>query len=287
MSILRQKLIDDLEVRNYSRRTVDTYVRAVARFAQHFGQSPDLLGPDEIRRYLVFLVQSKRVSWSVFNQAVCALRFFYQNTLEQTWMVEHIPYPKREKKLPIIWSPQELTRFFAAVANLKHRTLFMTLYATGLRVTEAVHLLVNDIDSERMLVRVEQGKGRRDRYVPLPATLLECLRTYWRQYQPSMWLFPGTDPERPLSAPVIQQVCVQIRKKVPFRKPISCHTLRHCFATHLLEAGMDLKTIQMYLGHRSLNTTSLYLHVATHSDGLRRNVRDLLQSTLPSTHPEK
>jgi site-specific recombinase XerD len=287
MSILRQRLIDDLEIRNYSQRTIDVYVRAVALFAQHFGRSPERLGADEIRRYLIFLVQSKKVSWCVFNQTVCGLRFFYQNTLERPWMVEQIPYPKREMKLPVILSPQEVTRFFSAITNLKHRTLFMTLYATGLRVAEAVHLLVTDIDSQRMLVRVEQGKGRRDRYVPLPATLLECLRSYWRKYKPKTWLFPGTDPERPLTTAAAQHVCVQIRKKVPFQKPISCHTLRHCFATHLLEAGVDLKTIQMYLGHRSLRTTSLYLHVATDPEGLRRNAHDLLQSTLPPTMTAK
>jgi site-specific recombinase XerD len=273
-------MIDDLVVRNYAAATVEIYVRCVAQLAQHFGTSPDLLGPEQIRDYLIFLIRRRRVSWSVFNQTVCALRFFYQTTLAREWMVEYIPFPKQEKKLPVVLSRQEIAAFFRAIKNLKHRTIVMTIYATGLRVSEALQLVATDIDSRRMLLRVGQGKGRKDRYVPLSPTLLETLRSYWKRYRPEKWLFPGQTPQCQLSRGCVNRFCLKSAQKAGLNKRVTPHTLRHCFATHLLEAGLDLKRIQLLLGHRSLNSTSVYLHIATNALGLRRDSQDLLKAAL-------
>jgi integrase/recombinase XerD len=263
MSSLRQRMIEDLRVRNYSQNTINVYIRCIASYASHFGKSPDALGPEHVRDYQLFLVKSKRASWALFNQTVCALRFFYEVTLGRRESVEHIAYPRREKKLPVVLSVGELRAFFQAVENLKHRTILMTMYAAGLRVSEATNLCVSDIDSERMLVRIRQAKGRRDRYVPLSSALLTVFREYWTVYKPKSWLFPGRPSDRPLSTRVVQMACSQARRKAGLSKPVTTHTMRHCFATHLLEAGTDLPTIQLLLGHRSLSSTATYLHVST------------------------
>jgi site-specific recombinase XerD len=273
-------MIDDLEVRNYAAGTVEIYVRCVAQLAQHFSTSPDLLGPEQIRDYLIFLIRRKKVSWSVFNQTVCALRFFYQTTLAREWMVEYIPFPKQEKKLPVVLSSQEIAAFFRVIKNLKHRTLVMTLYATGLRISEALQLVVTDVDSRRMLLRVGQGKGRKDRYVPLSATLLEALRSYWRRYRPEKWLFPGQTSQCQLSRGSVNRFCLKAAQRAGLKKRVTPHTLRHCFATHLLETGLDLKRIQLLLGHCSLKSTSVYLHIATNALGLSRDSQDLLKVAL-------
>ncbi len=280
MTPLRQRMIEDLTIRNYSPRTIDIYVDRLAKFAQYFGQSPDQLGPAHIREFQVFLVQTKKASWSQYNQSVCALRFFYRVCLGKTWMIEHIPFPKQPKQLPVVLSRQEVQRLFEALSNVKHRTILMTLYATGLRIAEALALQIPDIDRERMLIRVRHGKGRKDRYVPLSATLLEQLRRYWRSYRPQYWLFPSTDPGRALTAGTVQKVCTQAARKAGLSKRVTPHTLRHSFATHHLEAGTNLKTIQVLLGHRHLNTTSLYLHVAAQAPGQSRDALDLLAPTL-------
>jgi site-specific recombinase XerD len=272
-------MIDDLEIRNYSPRTVETYVRCVSRFARHFGQSPNLLGSEQIRRYLIFLVRNG-VSWAVFNQTVCALRFFYRTTRARAWMVEHIPFPKQEKKLPVVLSREEVAAFLRVIKNLKHRTIVMTMYATGLRVSETLDLVVADLDGSRRLLRVRQGKGRKARYLPISPTLLDALRSYWKQYRPQSWLFPGGSPSGQLSRTSVNRVCSQATQRANLSKRVSPHTMRHCFATHLLEAGVDLKRIQLLLGHRSLKSTSLYLHVATNSLGLRRDTEDLLKAAL-------
>lgn len=281
MTILRRRMIDDLRIRNYAPGTIEIYVRCVAQFAQHWGQSPDRLGPEQIRQYLVFLVRRRKVSWSVFKLHLCALRFFYRTTLGRRWAVEQIPFPKREKKLPVVLSTQEIATFFGAIQNLKHRTILMTMYGAGLRVSEALHLRLSDVDGQRMLLRVQQGKGHKDRYVPLSPTLLEVLRSYWKQDRPQPWLFPGKRPGLPLSSNAVSRFCARAARKSSLKKRVKPHTMRHCFATHLLEAGMDLKRIQLLLGHCSLNTTSLYLHVATNALGLRRDSQDLLQAALP------
>lgn len=267
-SLLRQRMIDDLRLRHYSPRTIKTYTWCVQQFARHFGKSPDLLGPEEVRTYQVFLVNTKRVSWSLFNQTVSALRFLYGVTLGRTAVVEHIPYPKQERRLPVVLSLEEVGRFFRAVENLKHRTILMLLYSTGLRLSDGLGLVVTDVDSQRMVIRVEQGKGRQDRYADLTPRLLAALRAYWRVYRPARYLFPGKAADRPLSPSAVQKACGRARRRAGLGKRVSPHTLRHCYATHLLEAGKDLRTIQVRLGHRALTTTARYLHVAVGHGGV-------------------
>lgn len=261
-SLLRQRMIDDLRIRNYSPRTIEVYTDCIRGFAAHFRKSPKRLGPEEIRTYQRFLIEEKQVSWPSFNQTVSALRFLYGVTLGRPDLIPRIPYPKHETKLPVVLSVEEVGRFLGAVRNLKHRTILMTLYGAGLRLTEALALTVTDVDSARMVIRVQHGKGGKDRYVDLANTLLLALRGYWKVYRPAPYLFPGRSPDQPLEPTAVQKVCVQARRRAGFQKPISPHTLRHCYATHLLEAGKDLRTIQLRLGHRALTTTARYLHVA-------------------------
>jgi len=262
MTELRRRMIEELRLRNYSPNTITVYLRCVAQFAQHFRLSPDRLGPEHIRQYQLFLVQEKEVSWALFNQTVCALRFFYHHILHRDWMIEHIPYPRQEEKLPVVLSPAEVAAVFEATPNLKHRTILMTIYAGGLRVAEVTHLRVSDIDSQRQVISVRQGKGRKDRQVMLSPKLLEVLRIYWKSYRPMVWLFPGESPGQPISSETVWRVCRQAGEAAHLSKPISPHTLRHCFATHLLEEATDLRRIQVLLGHRNLKTTARYLHVS-------------------------
>jgi integrase/recombinase XerD len=261
-SLLRQRMIDDLRIRHYSPRTIEIYLARVRAFARHFSQAPDRLGPEDIRTYQRFLVDTKRASWAQFNQTVCALRFFYGVTLGQPGVVEQIPFPKQESKLPVVLSVDEVARLLRAVTNLKHRTVLLTLYGAGLRLSEALALSVTDVDSARMVLRVQQGKGRKDRYADLSPGLLAALRVYWRAYHPQQQLFPGKTASRPLDATAIQRACRLAQQRAGLHKRVSPHTLRHCYATHQLEAGRDLRTIQVRLGHQALNTTARYLHVA-------------------------
>jgi site-specific recombinase XerD len=261
MTPLRQRLIEDLQVRNYSPRTVDCYVHHVALFARHFGVSPDQLGPEQIHAYQVHLSQERKVSWSFFNQAVCALRFFYNVTLARNYPREYVPFGKVPKKLPVVLSREEVVKLLSCVKYPKHRMLFRTAYATGLRSAEVRHLQIGHIDSARMLLHVVQGKGAKDRYVPLSQPLLAELREYWRVYRPQHWLFPGNPPERPLHGCSIQRALTRAAQEAGLRKRVSPHTLRHSFATHLLEAGVDVLTIQKLLGHRDVATTAIYTHI--------------------------
>jgi len=262
MTELRRRMLEELRLRNYSPNTIEVYLRCVANFAHHFRVSPDRLGPEHIREYQLFLVERKKVSWPVFNQTVCALRFFYHHTLHRDWMIEHIPYPRHEQKLPVVLSPAEVAAVFAAVRNLKHRTILMTIYAAGLRVSELANLRVADIDSAREVIYVRQGKGHKDRQVMLSPKLLELLRIYWKSYRPTLWLFAGRIPARPITRQTVFTICKQAGEAAQLAKPISPHTLRHCFATHLLEDAIDLRRIQILLGHRNLKTTAKYLHVS-------------------------
>jgi len=241
-------------------------VHAVTKFARHFNRSPGRLGLAEVREYQVHLT-STGISWASFNVAVCALRFFYGVTLGRTVMIERIPYARKRRQLPVILSAEEVARFLAAVPSRKHRTALMTAYAAGLRVSEVVRLKIADIDSGRMLIRVEQGKGGRDRYIMLSPQLLVVLRAYWREARPEHWLFPDQDESRPLDASVLQTACRTARVAAKLGKPVTVHTLRHSFATHLLEAGTDIRTIQVLLGHRDLSTTARYTQVAATTIG--------------------
>lgn len=262
MTPLRQRMIEDLAIRNYSRQTVDTYVYYVAKFAKYFGCSPDTLGPEEVRSYQLHLVEQK-VSWCVFNQVVCALKFLYQTTLLQQWPIERLPYARVPRRLPVVLDQQEVLRLLEAVDSLLSRMVLTTMYATGLRVGEAVSLQVTDINSARMVIHVRHGKGNKERQGPLSSVLLEQLRDYWRESRPThrTWLFPGQDPATHVSRNTIAGACVRAAKRAGFTKRITPHTLRHCYATHLLEAGSDIRTVQMLLGHASLNSTMIYTHV--------------------------
>ena len=282
MSSLRQRMIQDLQIRNYSPRTIDIYTRAVARFAEHFGKSPRHLGAEHVRTYQAHLVETK-ASWARFNQTCCALRFFYRVSLGREGMVDQIPFPKTERRLPVVLSAAELGRFFQSVSCLKHRTVLMTMYGAGLRISEALNLRLEDIDSERGVVRVRRGKGRKDRYAPLSPALLEVLRGYWKAYRPSGYLFPGAREDRPLDPSAVQRSCVRARLEAGLAKPVTTHTMRHCFATHSLEAGTDLRTIQHILGHGSLNTTAIYLHVASGKMRQNAEAQDLLGRAIGAT----
>jgi len=266
MNPLRRRMIEDMRLRNLSPVTQRCYVHAVAKLARHFNRPPDRLGLEDIRAYQLHLTTTG-ISSAGFNVAVCAIRFFYGVTLGRTAIVERIPYARKRRQLPVILSADEITRFFAAVPGLKHRTALMTAYAAGLRVSEVVRLKLADIDSSRMLIRVDQGKGGRDRYIMLSPQLLGILRAYWREARPAHWLFPGQDESRPLDPSVLQWACRKARDAAQLGKPVTVHTLRHSFATHLLEAGTDIRIIQVLLGHRDLTTTTRYTQVAVTTIG--------------------
>jgi len=276
MTPLRTRMTQDLRIRNYAATTIKVYIDLVAQFARFFGKSPARLGPEDIRTYQVHLVEERQVGWTVLNQTVCALRFLYQVTLGKDWTIRHIPYAKREKKLPVVLSRPEVARLLRATENRKHRTMLMTGYGCGLRRLEVVSLRVGDIDSSRMVVRVGGGKGRKDRYVPLSPVLLRALRAYWRAYRPADHLFPGAPASAPMKPRTLAKVCARARAKARLRKSVSMHTLRHSFATHHLEAGTDLRTLQLLLGHQSLQTTAIYLHVSAAKIRQARSPLDLL-----------
>ena len=262
MSPLRQRLIDDLRIRNYAPRTVEAYVDGVARLAKFRRRSPDRLGPDDVRDLQLDLLR-RGVSWSTFNQTVCALRFFFRVTLGRPEVLSFIPFGKKIKSLPCVLDPDEVLRLIEAAPTHRDRVLLQAAYACGLRIEELMHLRVTDIDSRRMVVVVRKGKGRKDRLVPLSPRLLDVLRVYWQAERPATWLFPGRRADRPLTATNLQRLCQRLVARLGFTKHVTPHTLRHSFATHMLEAGVDLFTLQRILGHRSLQTTALYLHVGT------------------------
>ena len=280
-SLLRTRMIEDLRIRNYAKRTVQIYVRQVACYAKYFSRSPEQLGKEEIREYQRYLVEDKKASWATFNQTVNALRFVYGTTLGRKEFIEQIPFARPERHLPVVLSVAELARFFECIPTRKHRTIFQTMYGAGLRLTEALNLKPGDINSERMAIRVEQGKGHRDRYVTLSPTLLQQLRVYWKNYQPEGWLFPNRNAIYPVHTTTVQRLCKETALRARLDKRVTPHTMRHCFATHLLEAGTDLRTIQMLLGHRSLNTTALYLHIAIGAKQSRSEMVDLLSLSEP------
>jgi integrase/recombinase XerD len=262
MTPLRNRMIEDMKLKDLSTRTISAYVSRVSNFARHCGRSPEHLGRNDVRSYLLHLIQEKKVSWSVYNQTLAALRFLYQVTLGRRNVLERIPFPKQPKRLPVVLSPDEVARFFAAVGDIKHRAILLTAYAAGLRLSEVIGLRVEDIDSKRMVIRVRQAKGRRDRYVMLSPRLLALLREYWKVVRATDWLFPGDVPGNPITGKAVYKKCVRAAQVASLGKHVTVHTLRHSFATHLLEAGTDLRTIQVLLGHRKLETTAIYTHVS-------------------------
>jgi site-specific recombinase XerD len=294
MTPLRQRLVDDLELRNYSPRTIECYVAHVVRFAGFCGQSPDVLGADAIRAYQRHLLD-KKASWSQFNQAVCALRFFYGTTLARTDLVPMLPFGKRPKTLACVLSPEEVAQLLEATCPGRERMLVKTAYACGLRLMEGLNLEVGDIDSGRMVVHVRQGKGNKDRLVPLSLQLLTELREYWRVHRPQRWLFyaQSNGVQRPLHPGTVQRQLRRAVKKAGLRKAATMHTLRHSFATHMLEAGVDVMTLQKILGHSQLSTTARYLHLRgdyfqrlpSLLDRLALPVANLPEATVPAAKP--
>ena len=262
MGKLREQMKGDLELRGLSPHTRDNYLRHVSQFSCHYGRSPRHLGEKDIKEYLLYLIREKKVSTSTVNQCYHALKFLYERTLNRMWVMARVPRVKRLKQLPVVLDREEVESLFSVTKNLKHRAILMLIYSSGLRLMEAAHLKVTDIDSKRMLLRIKQGKGRKDRYTILSKVALEVLREYWSQYRPKEWLFAGRFPGKPLTGRSIQKVLIKAKKLAGIKKPATVHTLRHSFATHLLEAGTDLYHIQLLLGHRSLNTTTIYLHVS-------------------------
>jgi integrase/recombinase XerD len=264
MTPVRQRMTEDMQVRNLSPHTQASYVQQVSLFARYFDKSPEVLGTEEIRAYQVYLTNERKLAPSSILIAVSALRFLYKVTLHKDWTFEDIiPAPKKPQKLPIVLSPEEVLQFLDCVTSLKHRTILTTCYAAGLRISEAIRLQSPDIDSQRMVLRVEQGKGQKDRYVMLSPKLLESLRNWWRVAKPKPWLFPGDIPGGHIQREAVELACQKAQRRCGIAKPITPHSMRHAFACHLLESGTDVRTIQLLMGHRSLATTARYLRIAT------------------------
>ena len=263
VSALRQRMIDDMTVRNLAPNTMLCYLKQVHYLARYFHESPEQLTPEDIRGYQLYLAQDRKVSVNSRLVAMTALRFLYGVTLRRERFIEMLPMPRKEHYLPVILTPVEVLRFLEAATSFTHRVIFSIMYGTGMRVSEAVHLQKRHIDSQRMMIRIEQSKGNRDRDVPLSPKLLELLRTYWREVRPQEWLFPGQNPEQPLNREAVGQAVTLAARRAGLTKKPSPHCLRHSFAVHLLETGTDLRKIQLLLGHRSLATTARYLYLAT------------------------
>ena len=277
MTSLRRRMTEDMQVRNLSPHTQASYVQQVSLFARHFNQSPEVLGPEEIRSYQVYLTNEKKLSPGSILIAVAALRFLYKVTLHKDWSLEEIiPAPKKPQKLPVVLSPEEVLQFLSCVHSIKHRTILTVCYAAGLRISEAISLKVPDIDNKRMVIRVEQGKCQKDRYVMLSPKLLEVLRAWWPVEKPKQWLFPGDRVGSHITKDAVELACQKAHRRCGIPKPITPHSLRHCFATHLLESGTDVRTIQLLLGHRSLVTTARYLRIATTKLCSTKSLLDLL-----------
>jgi integrase/recombinase XerD len=263
---LRKLMLEELQRRNYSQTTVTSYIKTVADFAKYFHQPPDRLGPDEIRTYQLHLLNDRKQSPRTTRNHIAALRFFFCKALKRNYPLEEVPYPRASRKLPIILTQEEAIRLIDSASNLFHRAMLMTLYSTGMRRAELCHLQVADIDSVRMLIHIRHGKRNRDRDVPLSPKLLETLREYWRWMHPKTYLFPGTihnwRADKPITPKVLWEACREAAQTAGITKDVRPHLLRHSFATHLLENGADLPTVQLLLGHSDLKATSIYLHLS-------------------------
>jgi site-specific recombinase XerD len=262
MGTLREQMRADLELKGLSPKTQKIYLSQVRSFALYYNRSPEQLGEREIKEYLLHLIREKKASSSLVNQCYSALKFLYEKTLKRKWIMEEIPRTKISKKLPVILNREEVEALFSVTNNLKHRAILMLIYSSGLRISEAAHLKLSDIDSKRMMLGIRQGKGGKDRCTILSNIALQVLRRYWCQYRPQEWLFPGKFPDKPISERSIQKIFKKAKDLAGITKPATVHTLRHSFATHLLEGGTDLHHIQLLLGHSSPKTTTVYLHVS-------------------------
>jgi len=274
MTPLRSKMIEEMQLRRFSENTQETYLKAIAGLAKHYHKSPDNIDVEQIKEYILFLTNEKNLSWSSINTKTAAIRFLFEKTMKQDISFA-IPLRKTPRILPEILSSDELIGLFESVSNLKHRTILFTAYACGLRVSELINLKVGDIDSKRMMVRIENGKGGKDRYTILSVRLLKQLRLYWLKYRPSNWLFYNGTKNK-LSRATPQQIFKKAKIKAGIKKKVAFHSLRHNFATNLLEAGVDIRTIQILMGHTSITSTSIYLHVARKDLGSAKSPLDLL-----------
>jgi integrase/recombinase XerD len=284
-----QRLHDELVRRHYATTTRESYLRIVEAFHRHAGRPLDRIGPDDLRRYQVYLLEERKLAVGTVVHEIAALRFFYLRVLKRRDMKEDLPYPKRCKTLPVVLSADEVQRLIAGAKNLYHRTLLLTLYGTGLRRSEVCHLKVRDIDSQRMILRVQQGKGRRDRDLPLSPTLLAALREYYRWMRPQTYLFPGTvrgwRADKPITSKVIWKAVHLAATKAGLDKPVAPHTLRHSYATHAYEAGADLRTLQLLLGHAHIAHTTVYLHLSRRHLQAAPNPLEQLQVPTPVALP--
>jgi len=288
MTKLRKRLLEELQRRNYSAATVRGYILAVKQFAEYFDKSPDQLGAEHLRRFQLYLLQEKKLAPGTVEARMSALRFFFKKTLKRRDIrFDDLPFPKKPGRLPTVLSPEEVTRLIEASTNLMHRTMLMVLYGTLMRRTEVSLLKVSDIDSQRMVVHIRQGKGSRDRDVPLSPKLLEALREYWRWKKPKVYLFPSTAGQRGVDAPISDKMVWWAVRKAARRaglsKRIGPHSFRHSFATELLETGTDLRAIQLLLGHARLEDTTVYLHLSRRH--LTTAVNPLDQLTIQSHNP--
>src|ERR1700750_897313 len=282
MTSLRQRMTEDMQVHNLALNTQTCYVQQVSLFARHFNKSPEQLGPEDIRAYQVYLTNERKLATGSVLIAVAALRFLYKVSLKKDWTFEDvIPAPKKPQKLPVIPSPEEVLHFLGSVRSTRNRAILTACYAAGLRITECIHLKAADIDSQRMVIRIDQGKGHKDRYVMLSPKLLETLRSYWKAVRPKGWLFEGDIPGQPINRSSVEVACQKACQLPGNRKPITPHSLRHAFAVHLLESGPDVRTIQLLLGHRSRATTARYLRIATSKVCSASSPLDLLPHPVP------
>ena len=273
----------DMAIRGLADGTRREYRNRLRNFAEFLGKAPTEATLEDVKNYQYHLTKERKVSWGHFNMSVSALKFFFGKTLKTDWQVEHISYASRTgRKLPVIMSQEEVVAFVNAIPNVKHRVALITMYATGLRVSEALHLKVTDIDSARMVVRVEQGKGRKDRYVMLSQVLLATLREYWKIAKPKTWLFQHQHLDKPIVAATMRTIVRKARAAAGLRKVVCTHSLRHAFATHLMEKGVNIRIIQTLLGHRSLRSTEIYTHVSrTYLQDTKSPLDDLAGLSLP------
>lgn len=291
MTHLRKLMLEELGRRNFAETTKQCYLQAVEEFASYFHCPPDQLGREHIREFQAHLFTERRLAPNTVNQRLAALRFFFVKTLKRNWNAAETPYPRKVVHLPIVLSREEVARLIDSAATPFHRVVLMTLYATGVRRAELTQLKLTDIDSERMVIRIRGGKGRKDREVMLSEKLLEALRDHWRRYKPKEWLFPGGPWHKaswPITVKAVYHACQRAAKRAGLEKKVHPHLLRHCFATHLLEAGADLRTIQMLLGHRDLEETTVYLHVSKrHLNATPSPLDRLPLSSTPKEKPEE
>ena len=283
MTPLREKMISDMQLYRLASTTQDSYLRSVKGLAKYFNLSPDKIDEDKLKEYILYLVNERSLRWSSINIITSGLRFFFVKTIDRKDLALSIPIKKAPYRLAEVFSPDELLKFFSSIRNLKHRAMMMTAYAGGLRISELIKLKVSDIDSGRMMIRVQEGKGSKDRYTILSPRLLEELRTYWKKYRPSYWLFTNFRTKKHITKSCAHLSFERARKKLKIKKRVTFHSLRHSFATHMLEAGVDIRTIQVLMGHSSLNSTARYLHIARKRLSSSKSPLDLLYCTDPDS----